>query len=64
MPISFEPYVRCFRCGTSRPKAKLLAGICSDNFCRQVLEVARSSTAGNSPSLVTSSPGTSDPDKR
>ena len=39
MPTGFEPYVRCFRCGTSRPKLKLLANICSDGFCVRVLEV-------------------------
>ena len=37
---SFEAYIRCFRCGTSRPRTKLLAGICSDGFCVRVLEVS------------------------
>lgn len=40
MDATTKPYVRCFRCGTSRPQHKLLAGICSDGFCVRVLEVA------------------------
>lgn len=39
---TFETYIRCFRCGTSRPRHKLLAGICSDGFCVRVLEVSLS----------------------
>ena len=37
---TFETYIRCFRCGTSRPRPKLLAGICNDGFCVRVLEVS------------------------
>lgn len=37
---TFETYIRCFRCGTSRPRTKLLAGICNDGFCVRVLEVS------------------------
>lgn len=37
---TFETYVRCFRCGTLRPRTKLLAGICNDGFCVRVLEVS------------------------
>lgn len=40
MDATLRPYVRGFRCGTSRPQHKLLAGICSDGFCVRVLEVA------------------------
>lgn len=35
----FDQYLRCFRCGTSRPKSKLLASVCSDGFCVRVLEI-------------------------
>jgi hypothetical protein len=37
--LGFDPYLGCFRCGTSSPKTKLLASICSDGFSVRVLEV-------------------------
>lgn len=38
--MTFEPYVRCFRCGTSRPQNMLLGGVCKDSFCLRVLKLS------------------------
>ncbi len=59
MPTGFEPYVRCFRCRTSRPSSRLLANVCNDGFCLRVLEIdGTSSLAARSPEPAVESTGT------